>query len=106
MKKAILSSDIFPVKLEDMRGLWNPFMEKSPFSYGRNTELASQFISGIPTVNLLNTTVDTVRTGVKLGFTDYQASKRDVQKFLSLIALQNALIIKNVNNIIVDELGE
>ena len=83
-----------------------PFMEKSPFSYGRNTELASQFISGIPTVNLLNTTVDTVRTGVKLGFTDYQASKRDVQKFLSLIALQNALIIKNVNNIIVDELGE
>ena len=49
---------------------------------------------------------DRVRTGVKLGFTDYQASKRDVQKFLSLIALQNALIIKNVNNIIVDELGE
>lgn len=83
-----------------------PFMETSPFSYGRNTELASQFISGIPTVNLFNTTVDTVRTGVKLGFTDYQASKRDVQQFLSLIALQNALIIKNVNNMIVDELGE
>jgi hypothetical protein len=36
----------------------------------------------------------------------YQASKRDVQQGLSLIALQNALIIKNINNIIVDELGE
>jgi hypothetical protein len=83
-----------------------PFMENLPFSYGRTTDLASQFLSGIPSVNLFNTTRDTIRTGVKLGFTDYQASKRDVQKFLSLIALQNALIIKNVNNIIVDELGE
>ena len=36
----------------------------------------------------------------------YQPSKRDVQNGLSLIALQNALIIKNVNNMIVDELGE
>ena len=83
-----------------------PFSETAPFSYGRNTELTSNFLSGIPSVNLLNTTLDTTRTAVKLAFTDYEASKRDVQKFLSLIALQNALIIKNVNNIIVDELGE
>ena len=84
----------------------SPFTENLPFSYGRTTDLASQFLSGIPTFNLFNTTRDTIRTGVKLAFTDYQASKRDVQQFLSLIALQNALIIKNVNNIIVDELGE
>ena len=85
---------------------WIVLSETAPFSYGRNTELASNFFSGIPSFNLLNTTLDTTRTAVKLAFTDYQASKRDVQKFLSLIALQNALIVKNINNIIVDELGE
>ena len=84
-----------------------PFMDDLPFSYGRNTEIASQFFSGIPTVNLISSTFDTTRNLTKLAFDPtYQASKRDVQKGLSLIALQNALIIKNINNIIVDELGE
>ena len=67
----------------------------------------SQFFSGIPTVNLISSTFDTTRNLTKLAFDPtYQASKRDVQRGLSLIALQNALIIKNINNIIVDELGE
>ena len=84
-----------------------PFMDDLPFSYGRNTEIASQFFSGIPTVNLISSTFDTTRNLTKLAFDPtYQASKRDVQQGLSLIALQNALIIKNINNIIVDELGE
>ena len=84
-----------------------PFMDDLPFSYGRNTEIASQFFSGIPTVNLVSSTFDTTRNLTKLAFDPtYQASKRDVQQGLSLIALQNALIIKNINNIIVDELGE
>ena len=84
-----------------------PFMEKTPFSYGRNTELASNFINGIPSVNLINTIMDTTRTATKLAFdSDYQASKSDVSKFTSLIVLQNALIIKNINNMIVDDLGE
>ena len=60
-----------------------PFMENLPFSYGRTTDLASQFLSGIPSVNLFNTTRDTIRTGVKLGFTDYQASKRDCLLYTS-----------------------
>jgi len=84
-----------------------PFMEKLPFSYGRNTELASNFINGIPTFNLMNTALDTSRNLTKLAFDgDYQPSKRDVQKFTSLIVLQNALLIKNINNMIVDDLGE
>jgi len=84
-----------------------PFMENLPFSYGRNTELASNFINGIPTFNLMNTALDTTRNLTKLAFDgDYQPSKRDVQKFTSLIVLQNALLIKNINNMIVDDLGE
>jgi hypothetical protein len=84
-----------------------PFMDDLPFSYGRNTEIASQFFSGIPTVNLISSTFNTTKALTKLALDPtYTASKRDVQQGLSLIALQNALIIKNVNNIIVDELGE
>lgn len=84
-----------------------PFMEKLPFSYGRNTELVSDFWNGIPSVNLLNTVIDSSRNLTKL-VTDgeYQPSKRDVQKFTSLIVLQNALLVKNINNMIVDDLGE
>jgi len=56
---------------------------------------------------LFNTVVDTTRNVTKLAFdSDYQPSKGDVSKFTSLIMLQNALIIKNINNIIVDDLGE
>ena len=85
----------------------HPFMEKTPFSYGRNTELASNFVNGIPTINLLNTTLDSTRTLTKLAFDgSYQASKSDISKLTSLIPLQNALIIKNINNMIVDDLGE
>lgn len=84
-----------------------PFLDDLPFSYGRNTDLASNFLSGIPTVNLVSSTFDTTRNLTKMAFDPtYQPSKRDVQNGLSLIALQNALIIKNVNNMIVDELGE
>jgi len=84
-----------------------PFMEKTPFSYGRNTELVSDFWNGIPSVNLINTVMDTTRTATKLAFdSDYQPSKSDVSKFTSLIVLQNALLIKNINNMIVDDLGE
>jgi len=84
-----------------------PFLDDLPFSYGRNTDLASNFLSGIPTVNLISSTFDTTRNLTKMAFDPtYQPSKRDVQNGLSLIALQNALIIKNVNNMIVDELGE
>jgi len=85
----------------------HPFMEKTPFSYGRNTELASNFVNGIPTVNLFNAAVDSTRTLKNLAFNgDYQASKSDISKLTSLIPLQNALIIKNINNMIVDDLGE
>ena len=84
-----------------------PFMDDLPFSYGRNTEIASQFFSGIPTVNLISSTFNTTKALTKIALDPtYTASKRDVQQGLSLIALQNALIIKNINNIIVDELGE
>jgi len=84
-----------------------PFLDDLPFSYGRNTDLASNFLSGIPTINLVSSTFDTTRNLTKMAFDPtYQPSKRDVQNGLSLIALQNALIIKNVNNMIVDELGE
>jgi hypothetical protein len=85
----------------------HPFMEKTPFSYGRNTELVSEFWNGIPSINLMNTVMDTTRTATKLAFdSDYQPSKSDVSKFTSLIVLQNALLIKNINNMIVDDLGE
>lgn len=84
-----------------------PFMEQTPFSYGRNTDLASNFVNGIPTVNLFNTTLDTTRSLTKMATdSNYQPSKSDISKFTSLIPLQNALIIKNINNMIVDDLGE
>jgi len=85
----------------------SPFTDTPPFSYGRSTELASDFVNGIPSVNLFNNLLDTTRNATKLVFdSDYQPSKRDISKFTSLIALQNALIIKNINNMIVDDLGE
>ncbi len=84
-----------------------PFTDNLPFTYGRSSELASSTINSIPSVNLFNTVVDTTRNVTKLAFdSDYQPSKGDVSKFTSLIMLQNALIIKNINNIIVDDLGE
>lgn len=84
-----------------------PFTDTPPFTYGRSTELASNFVNGIPSVNLFNTISDTTRNATKLVFdSDYQPSKRDISKFTSLLALQNALIIKNINNMIVDDLGE
>lgn len=84
-----------------------PFTDNLPFTYGRSSELASDFVNGIPSVNLFNTLVDTTRNAKNLVFdSEYQPSKRDIAKFTSLIALQNALIIKNINNMIVDDLGE
>ena len=84
-----------------------PFTDNLPFTYGRSSELASSTINSIPSVNLFNSVVDTTRNVTKLAFdSDYQPSKSDVSKFTSLIALQNALLIKNINNMIVDDLGE
>jgi hypothetical protein len=84
-----------------------PFTDNLPFTYGRSTELASSTVNSIPSINLFNTVVDTTRNVKNLVFdSEYQPSKRDIAKFTSLIALQNALIIKNINNMIVDDLGE
>ena len=84
-----------------------PFTDNLPFTYGRSSELASSTINSIPSVNLFNNVVDTTRNLTKFAFdSDYQPSKSDVSKFTSLIALQNALLIKNINNMIVDDLGE
>ena len=45
----------------------SPFTENLPFSYGRTTDLASQFLSGIPTFNLFNTTWSNFSFSIKSG---------------------------------------
>jgi hypothetical protein len=36
----------------------------------------------------------------------FEPSKRDISKALSLIMLQNLLVVKNINNMIVEQYGK
>ena len=80
------------------------FSDEDLFGYGRNTGLSTDLIGGIPTVDLIDNTYSTIKMGAKLAFDpEYTPSQRDVKKTASLFALQNALVIKNINNMIVDK---
>mgnify|MGYP003109691669 FL=1 len=87
--------------------LWGLVSENDLYGYGRNTSLSSDFIDGIPTVDLVNSIYNTFRTGTKMAYDPtFEPSKRDVSKATSLIMLQNLLLVKNINNMIVDQYGK
>jgi hypothetical protein len=94
-------STLIPAGLSQIHSL---FSDEDLFGYGRNTGLSTDLIGGIPTVNLIDNTYSTIKMGAKLAFDpEYTPTQRDVKKTASLFALQNALVIKNINNMIVDK---
>lgn len=81
--------------------------EDDLFGYGRNTELSSSLVSGIPSVDLIDNLFSGTRMMTKMVTDpDYQPSQSQLKKVLSIIALHNALGIKNVNNMIVDNFAK
>ena len=86
---------------------WSLVSENDLYGYGRNTSLSSSLIDGIPSVDLLNNIVSSFRTGARMAYDPgFEPSKRDVSKALSLIMLQNLLVVKNINNMIVEQYGK
>ena len=84
------------------------FLTTEPvFAYGRTTGLASNAISGIPTVDLANKAFK-ASTGLtrQLFNPDLQWSQSHQRAANSLLPLQNALGIKNVLNLLVEAAPE
>ena len=83
------------------------FSEDDLYGYGRNTSLSSSIIDGIPSVDLVNNVINSFRTGARMAYDPaFEPSKRDISKGLSIVAFQNLLIIKNINNMIVEQYGK
>ena len=80
------------------------FSEEDFFGYGRNTELSSRLIAGIPSVDLGENIINSTRMLTKV-MTDpnYRPSESELKKSLSILALHNALVIKNMNNMVIDK---
>ena len=86
---------------------WSLVSENDLYGYGRNTNLSSSLIEGIPSVDLINNVISSFRTGAKMAYDPaFEPSKRDISKALSLIMLQNLLVVKNINNMIVEQYGK
>jgi len=85
-----------------------PFFGEDPlFSYGRTTGLATGLLSGIPSVQLIDTAYKGVQ-GVSRALLndDYQISAAQGRALRSLAPYQNAIIIKNVMNKMFEDLPE
>ncbi len=80
------------------------FSEEDFFGYGRNTELSSRLIAGIPSVDLGENIINSTRMLTKV-MTDpnYRPSESELKKSLSILALHNALVVKNMNNMVIDK---
>lgn len=94
-------ASLFPALIDT--GL--PFFGEDPaFSYGRTTGLATGLISGIPAVQLLDTTFRGVQ-GVSRALLndDYQISQSQIKALQSLVPFQNAIGIRNVMQIMYED---
>ena len=87
--------------------VYSLFSEDDLFGYGRNTELSSSFLSGIPSIDLVDNIFSASRILSK-SITDptYQPSQSEMRKALSIFVLHNAIGIKNVNNMLVDNFAK
>ena len=85
-----------------------PFFGEDPmFSYGRTTGLATGFLSGIPSVQLIDTAYKGVQGVSRALLNDeYQVSQAQGRALKSLIPFQNAVGIKNVMNKMFEDLPE
>ena len=83
------------------------FSEEDFFGYGRNTELSSRLVAGIPSVNLGENIIRSTRMLTKV-MTDpnYKPSESELKQSLSILALHNALVVKNINNMVVDKFAK
>ena len=81
------------------------FVDKPIFAYGRTTGLATNFLDGIPSVDLAN---NVGRAAGSLGAlrSDYDYSRGDWESLWSLLAFQNALVLRNLGNSVADNLPE
>jgi len=85
-----------------------PFFGEDPvFSYGRTTGLATGLISGVPSVQLLDTGLKGVQGISRAILNDeYQMSQSQGRALRSLVPFQNAIGIKNVMNKMFEDLPE
>lgn len=113
LKKRLAPDEI--AKISFLRSSWSTLIpgvaesayyfvsDENLFGYGRNTELSSNLLSGIPSFDLADNIINTSRGLVK-SITDpnYKPSQSEMRRMLSIFIAQNALGVKNVNNMIVD----
>lgn len=85
-----------------------PFFGEDPlFSYGRTTGLATGLISGIPSVQLIDTGYKAVQGVSRALLNDeYQVSAAQGRALKSLVPYSNAIGIKNVMNKMFEDLPE
>ena len=85
-----------------------PFFGEDPlFSYGRTTGLATGLLSGIPSVQLIDTAYKGVQGVSRALLNDeYQVSAAQGRALRSLVPYQNAIGIKNVMNKMFEDLPE
>jgi len=85
-----------------------PFFGEDPmFSYGRTTGLATGLLSGIPSVQLIDTAYKGAQGVSRALLNDeYQISAAQGRAFKSLVPFQNAIGIKNVMNKMFEDLPE
>ena len=92
-------------------GSWDTLMwatgQEPVFAYKRTTGLATSFIAGNPTFDLLDTAGKVARGGARAAFNEeYQWSRGQQRALNSLLPFQNAIGIKNVLNTMVEGLPE
>ena len=77
------------------------------FSYGRTTGLATGLLSGIPSVQLIDTAYKGAQGVSRALLNDeYQISAAQGRAFKSLVPFQNAIGTKNVMNKMFEDLPE
>jgi len=76
-----------------------PFLDEPMFSYGRSTGLATDWLNGIPTVDLINKSMDAI-SSIKAVRSDYQYSDDDFDSLWKVMMLNNVTGIRNVGELI------
>lgn len=77
------------------------------FAYGRTTELASGFIAGNPTVDLVSDIVKTVQApGQAIFSSERQLSERDLKTAFGVLPFQNVWGVQNVLQLLASPLPE
>ncbi len=82
-----------------------PMLDDGIFNYGRSSGLATDFITGNPTIDFLDSMHGAIRGLSAAPFRDdYEYSQNDFQNLWTALALNNVTGIRNVGNVLMDDL--